>query len=796
MTNVKQTVSVVDQWAEIEKLAKKGFKLYPEKITAQHKTNDNGDVLTTYKKMPVISAWQDNATDNIPQLKEWFKPDKNGNITPNGVAFIPKASNVITLDLDNHDGKAQFLDWIKLHEEKGEMLTNQTDACEQTAGKGLHYFFINDTELDIKDGMHLAAGVELKVNSTTIYPSENYEIPNTRNDYKPLSAAELKPMPQWLKDEIKNALESKNKASKDINKSSSRNVNAMNWLDEFTDILLEGIPEGNRNNGMATAVGKLYAINNNPTQVAKWANDINQKACIPPLKQSELNDILQSVGSYSEHGTIIVDPLANETSTAQQANDWMNANDKVKKLPYTVAANIMLNNYNFVKFSEDEGERVAIYVNDRRNSKYGLYVQNYDYIKRLINSMNPLYTSRDIREVLDKIELSVRKVSEPLNDKNLIAVGNGIFDLRTKTLEPFTPDKVLSTKVATNYNAKFQDSKNIPVIDGWDVDTWINDISKDEYGKVDKQVVNILWQVMGDAFNGNYCRNQSIFLYSAQGNTGKGTFQSLIANVVGKSNVAALKIADFSQRFSMSELINKSVCIGDDNSAGLIKDSSNFNSVVTGEPVKVEYKGKDAYRATPKCLVIQSMNETPRFLNKGGTYRRVIFIPFRQHFVTDKSKPNEENRKIKNEYLKNRDVREYVLYKALNNYSEFEFYDIPDVSKALLKDFKKDNDPLQEFYDIFKKWDVTKISVKVLYTAYKRYCDDSGVLALGKNKFISSFLTIATDYKKQSSRISSDEYNKLFKARESKDTDNLLNGVELGSGSSSVICIVKMGTIR
>ncbi|WKN29524.1 phage/plasmid primase, P4 family (plasmid) [Apilactobacillus kunkeei] len=801
MTNVKQTVSVVDQWAEIEKLANMGFKLYPVKITLKEtitRTEENGDVVyfNRYDKKPTIKAWQNNATDNIQQLKEWFKPDKNGKITPNGVAFIPKASGIITIDLDNHDGKSEFRKWCNDHEKNGEDLLLSTMACERTAGKGLHLFFKNDTGLDIKDGMHIAPGVELKVNSTTIYPSENYDIPSSEYDYKPLSAAELKPMPQWLKDEIKNALDRKNKAYVDDNPLESRNVRAANWMTKFMDKILKGIPAGSRNNEMATIVGELYYIYGNPNDVAEKAKIINQLACKPPLKQSELNGILKSMERYPEHATIKVDPLPTDVSAAKEVRNWMKENPDVKKLPYDVAAEIMLKHYSFVRFSEDEGERVAIYINDRRSSKYGLYVQNYDYIRQLINTINKTYSSRDIREVIEKIELTVRNVSEPTVDKNLVAVKNGIFDIKNKELKPFTPNIVFTSKVATAYNPKFKDSKNIPNFDGWNVDQWLEKISQDENGVVDTQVVHTLWQVLADSFNGNYSHHKAIFLYSTQGNSGKGSFQKLIHNVIGKSNIAELGLPDFAQRFSMSQLINKTACIGDDIGNGVIKNSANFNSATTGDPIRIEIKGQTAFGGVFRGAIIQSMNELPKFTNKGGTYRRLLIIPFRQHFIEKGIGENGEDANIKNLYLNNQDVKEYVLYKALNQYSDFEFYDIPDVSLELMHQFKKDNDPVQEFYEsVFKEWDIDKITVKALYTAYQRYCTETGVMALGRNNFVHAFLYVAKEYRKASSRITRDEYNKLYEIQQDRH-NTLLAAVDISSGKTSAMCMVRMGTIK
>lgn len=77
------------------------------------------------------------------------------------------------------------------------------------------------------------------------------------------------------------------------------------------------------------------------------------------------------------------------------------------------------------------------------------------------------------------------------------------------------------------------------------------------------------------------------------GNDGKGTFQQLISNLVGLKNVAPLKLNQFSERFGLAIIEGKTVIIGDDVQAGIyVDESSNFNSVVTGEPVSIEKKEK------------------------------------------------------------------------------------------------------------------------------------------------------------------------------------------------------------
>ena len=105
------------------------------------------------------------------------------------------------------------------------------------------------------------------------------------------------------------------------------------------------------------------------------------------------------------------------------------------------------------------------------------------------------------------------------SERNLIAVNNGIFDFDTKTLMPFTPDKVFTSKSRVDYNPN---AKNVVIHndeDGtdWDVESWMNTLSDD------KGVVTIPWQILGAIIRPNVSWNKACFMYSESGNNGKGT---------------------------------------------------------------------------------------------------------------------------------------------------------------------------------------------------------------------------------------------------------------------------------
>lgn len=373
----------------------------------------------------------------------------------------------------------------------------------------------------------------------------------------------------------------------------------------------------------------------------------------------------------------------------------------------------------FILFDLEENTRVAMY-----QPHEGIYTRNTTLIKRVISWLEPKLNNNRAEEVIYHLT-NRAEVREPTVSRYLIPVANGIFNLKTKQLEPFSPEYVFTTKISTPY---VQAPIN-PVIDGWDVESWLGSIACG-----DEEIVHLLWQVINDSLNGNYSRKKAIFLVG-DGNNGKGTFQELITNLIGMENIATLKVNQFEERFQLGILEGKTAVIGDDVPANVyIDDSSNFNSVVTGDIVQVELKNKQPYSARFRCSVIQSTNGMPKFRNKTqGTIRRVLIVPFKADFNGTK-----ENFKIKDEYIKDEKVLQYVLYKAIN--MNFERFSEPAASKQELEIFKQDNDPVLDFkYSVFDEWKIQEVPKNIVYEMYKRFCHDNGFKPLSNRQFHHQF---------------------------------------------------------
>jgi putative DNA primase/helicase len=180
-------------------------------------------------------------------------------------------------------------------------------------------------------------------------------------------------------------------------------------------------------------------------------------------------------------------------------------------------------------------------------------------------------------------------------------------------------------------------------------------------------------------------------MYSEKGNNGKGTLCVLMRQLVGEGRYASIPLKDFGKDFMLEPLIRATSVIVDENDVGTYIDkAANLKAVITGDTIQVNRKFKQPIFFKFKGFMVQCLNEMPRVKDKSDSfYRRQLFIPFTKCFT------GAERKYIKDDYLKRKEVVEYVMYKVLNiNYYEF---DVPEACKNALEEYKEFNDPVRQF---------------------------------------------------------------------------------------------------
>ena len=319
-------------------------------------------------------------------------------------------------------------------------------------------------------------------------------------------------------------------------------------------------------------------------------------------------------------------------------------------------------------------DKSPLYLYDLDN---GLYTASEDLFNRLCSKFDSRLKPRAWKDTQAFIRTSTY-MKQPLETWSLIPVNNGVFDLKNKVLLDFSPKYIITSKIATSYNPEAKK----PMLGGWfDFDQWLSSLANG-----DEDIVTLLWQIMNEAINPNRTRKKMVIL-TGSGNNGKGTYQALLENLIGRANISNLRPDQFGEKHLLSALNGKVANIGDDNTDKYMDSVSDLMSIVTGDTVQVNPKHQQPYEATYRLLCMFSGNGLPRSRNRSnGWYRRLCIVPFNADFNGSTERPE-----IKDDFIKNKQLLEWVLFKILNM-PDFDKYIEPKAVTDILEDYKTDND--------------------------------------------------------------------------------------------------------
>lgn len=377
--------------------------------------------------------------------------------------------------------------------------------------------------------------------------------------------------------------------------------------------------------------------------------------------------------------------------------------------PFVIAACVLERDHSHLGLIGESRETARLYTYCEQGPDEGLYVPAEFLIRQAAVAYNVSATSRDLDEVLRRLEDSVPML-EPSEDGDAVALANGIFDLRTKELAQFSPEVVLLSKCAVAFNPE---ATVPPVIDEWDVDSWMREIADD-----DAEVEQLLWEVIAALFRPGHAFEKAVFLYSESGSNGKGTYLEMLRSLAGAERVASLALSDFESRFLPSSLQDSFAVLSDESDVGgYLEKAKILKSWLSHDWIPFERKNRDLVKIKGRGLCVFCVNELPESKDKTESlYRRLLLVPFKRRYVG-----TERNPLIKHDYLKRREVLEYIARKALTM-PLFDTFCEPEASRELLGETRVENDPVLQFAEEFLpqfRWDL--LPWKFLYAVYSAW---------------------------------------------------------------------------
>lgn len=382
--------------------------------------------------------------------------------------------------------------------------------------------------------------------------------------------------------------------------------------------------------------------------------------------------------------------------------------------------------YDLLAMYQDEGPDAGIYVSSEREFHSLIKLYNYNIGRR------------ESEEVLWKLKQEAPRVHRT-EDRDLIAVNNGIFNYRTKQLLPFSPDYVFIAKSRVDYNPNAVNVNIHNDEDGtdWDVESWMLDLFDG-----DVPMAEVIWEMLGAIIRPNVPWDRSAWLYSESGNNGKGTLCELMRQLCGDGSYACIPLSDMGKEFLLEPLTRSTAIIVDENDVGAYIDkAANLKSIITNDVIQINRKFKVPIPYKFHGFMVQCLNEFPRFKDKSDSfYRRQLFVPFMKCFT------GHERKYIKHDYLRRREVLEYVLKRVLH----MDYYELstPQACTEALNEYREFNDPVRQFAEEILPtcvWDLLPFTFLYdLYRAWFAKNMPSGSMQ-SRNTFINDILNAIKD---------------------------------------------------
>lgn len=383
----------------------------------------------------------------------------------------------------------------------------------------------------------------------------------------------------------------------------------------------------------------------------------------------------------------------------------------VPQVPFYVIAKFLLTHIPIIKSGANEDTALLFFYDFSK----GIYTSNDDYIKTCIKKIEIRYKLTKLKDVTEDLRANTR-FRKPQRLDYLIAVGNGLFNTKTKTLEPFDPKHFITAKVDTNYNIHALTNYDLIKNTYFNFDEWLKSIACN-----DDEIVTLLWQLINEAVNPNKTRRK-IAIMLGNGTNGKSTFRQMMINLIGDINISVSTPHELQSRFGLTSLEGKICNYGDEVGTKPLDEMDKLKSISSGESVNYERKNKDVRNYDFKTLLMFNSNEIPPIKDKSdAVLNRLLIIPFKANFegVKDES--------IKDEKLNNKIILEYILYTALH--LDFDKFIIPEAVQKQLLNYRKENDSVFSFMLYYKDKGYHHVScfpVRYLTDDYENFCYENG----------------------------------------------------------------------
>lgn len=334
------------------------------------------------------------------------------------------------------------------------------------------------------------------------------------------------------------------------------------------------------------------------------------------------------------------------------------------------------------------------------------------------------YSAQFVNDVVAKIEADTFIEQDEFFKNNYvweIPVKNGILNIKTKQILPFSPKKIFFNKLPVVYDP----SKTCPKI-------------TKHFETVLKGTDNakVMFEIIG------YCllkdsKLEKAFMFSGFGRNGKTKTLELIRRFLGVENCSSLGLNQINDNsFEISELFGKMVNLAGDLSYHELKETGMLKMLISRDSISAKRKFLRILHFVNYSKLIFACNELPKIYDiTDGFWTKWVLLEFPYKFITQKEMDKLPERERVNKKIINPDIIQEIstpdelsglLNKALESLDEILQHNNFSDSKGT-KETKdlwiRRSDSFMAFcFDRITEDSKSRISKKELRKEYQKYC--------------------------------------------------------------------------
>lgn len=276
----------------------------------------------------------------------------------------------------------------------------------------------------------------------------------------------------------------------------------------------------------------------------------------------------------------------------------------------------------------------GLYVGDRnagRDSTPALVSDNLSLL--LKNDYRHTY-DKTVQRILDRLLHEAGRVIPEFPDLGgLLPISNGLLDMESGRVIPFSPEVFVTTKLDVEYDP----TAECPIFDKWLADA----TQLPEGGDQSAIVLDGLTTLL-DTAAGVDRPTVALYLYGVP-RGGKGTLGEVVKSFVAPEHRTAMSLADMAKdkAFDNADLYRKILNVSGETADKYVDDTSLMKKVFGGDEIAAELKYGKAWKFTAAAATVFMGNDLPHISDtSGATSARLLPVRF------TKSNVGREDRKL------------------------------------------------------------------------------------------------------------------------------------------------------